>query len=152
NVLVLLPNSNSFHASYKEPLFELPQDLRNEDSVAEDDGKELSNQEERRLFYVAMTRACDSLTIYARQGKGKDSTPAGFLRDLLKERILTRWLRKRHARPFQTDMFAEASAVAESPTTQWRKIPPASDSSNRLSATAAQNSQLRPLRSQSQLE
>src|SRR5256886_11513247 len=72
HVFILRANSNSFPASYKEPLFELPQDLRNEDSVAEDDGKELSNQEERRLFYVAMTRACDSLTIYARQGKGKD--------------------------------------------------------------------------------
>src|SRR3989442_1402786 len=90
HVFILQANSNSFPASYKEPVFELPQHLRNEDSVAEDDGKELSNQEERRLFYVAMTRACDSLTIYARQGKGKDSTPAGFLRDLLKDRILTR--------------------------------------------------------------
>ena len=146
HVFILRANSNSFPASYKEPLFELPQDLRNEDSVAEDDGKELSNQEERRLFYVAMKRACDSLTIYARQGKGKDSTPAGFLRDLLKDRILTRWLRKRHARPFQTDMFAEASAVAESPTTQWLKIPPASDLSNRLSATAVQNYEMCPLR------
>src|SRR2546425_5834764 len=146
HVFILRANSNSFPASYKEPLFELPQDLRNEDSVAEDDGKELSNQEERRLFYVAMTRACDSLTIYARQGKGKDSTPAGFLRDLLKDRILTRWLRKRHARPFQTDMFAEASAVAESPTTQWLKLPPASDLSSRLSATGVQNYEMCPLR------
>jgi ATP-dependent DNA helicase UvrD/PcrA len=146
HVFILRANSNSFPASYKEPLFELPQDLRNEDSVAEDDGKELSNQEERRLFYVAMTRACDSLTIYARQGKGKDSTPAGFLRDLLKDPILTRWLRKRHARPFQTDMFAEASAVTESPTTQWLKLSPASHLSSRLSATAVQSYEMCPLR------
>src|SRR5438128_10977448 len=43
-------------------------------------------------------------------------------------------------------MFAEASAVAESPTTQWLKIPPASDLSNRLSATAVQNYEMCPLR------
>jgi ATP-dependent DNA helicase UvrD/PcrA len=146
HVFILRANSNSFPASYKEPLFELPQDLRNEDSVTEDDGKESSNQEERRLFYVAMTRACDSLTIYARQGKGKDSTPAGFLRDLLKDHILTRWLSKRHARPFQTDMFAEASAVTESPTTQWLKLSPASHLSSRLSATAVQSYEMCPLR------
>jgi DNA helicase II / ATP-dependent DNA helicase PcrA len=146
HVFILRANSNSFPASYKEPLFELPQDLRNQDSVAEDNGKELSNQEERRLFYVAMTRACDSVTIYARQGKGKDSTPAGFLRDLLKDRTLTCWLRKRHARPFQTDMFAEASAVAESPTTQWLNLRPASDLSSRLSASAVQNYEMCPLR------
>jgi len=146
HVFILRATPPSFPASYKEPLFGLARDLRNPDSLAEDDGKELFSQEERRLFYVAMTRARDSLTIYARQGKGTDSTPAGFLRDLLKDRSLTPWLRKRHARPFQTDMFAEASAVAESPTTQWLKIPPASDLSNRLSATAVQNYEMCPLR------
>jgi superfamily I DNA/RNA helicase/RecB family exonuclease len=146
HVFILRATPPSFPASYKEPLFGLPRDLRNPDSLAEDDGKELFSHEERRLFYVAMTRARDSLIIYARQGKGKDSTPAGFLRDLLKDRILTRWLRKRHARPFQTDMFAESSAVAESPTTQWLKLPPASDLSNRLSATAVQSYEMCPLR------
>jgi superfamily I DNA/RNA helicase/RecB family exonuclease len=146
HVFILRATPPSFPASYKEPLFGLARDLRNPDSLAEDDGKELFSQEERRLFYVAMTRARDSLTIYARQGKGTDSTPAGFLRDLLKDRSLTPWLRKRHARLFQTDMFAEASAVAESPTTQWLKIPPASDLSNRLSATAVQNYEMCPLR------
>ena len=146
HVFILRATPPSFPASYKEALFGLPRDLRNPDSLAEDDGKELFSQEERRLFYVAMTRARDSLTIYARQGEGTDSTPAGFLRDLLKDRSLTPWLRKRHARPFQTDMFAEASAAAESPTTQWLKLPPASDLSSRLSATAVQNYEMCPLR------
>jgi ATP-dependent DNA helicase UvrD/PcrA len=147
HVFILRANSSSFPASYKEPLFELPRELRNRDSLAEDDEKELFNQEERRLFYVAMTRARDSLTIYARQGKGTDSTPPGFLRDLLKDRGLTRCLRRRHARPFQTDMFAEApAALAESPSAQWLKLPPSSDLSNRLSATAVQSYEMCPLR------
>jgi len=68
------------------------------------------------------------------------------LRNLLKDHILTRWLRKRHARPFQTDMFAEASAVTESPTTQWLKLSPASHLSSRLSATAVQSYEMCPLR------
>jgi len=147
HVFILRANSNSFPTSYKEPLFELPRELRDRDSLAEEDEKELFNQEERRLFYVAMTRARDSLTIYARQGKGTDSTPPGFLRDLLKDRALTRWLRRRHARPFQTDMFAEApAALAESPSAQWLNLPPSSDLSNRLSATAVQSYEMCPLR------
>ena len=147
HVFILRANSNSFPSSYKEPLFELPRELRNQDSLATDDEKELFNQEERRLFYVAMTRARDSLTIYARQGKGADQTPPGFMRDLLKDPELSRWLRKRHARAFQTDMFAEAPAeLAESPSAQWLSLPPASDLSSRLSATAVQSYEMCPLR------
>src|SRR5947207_14382971 len=81
HVFILRANSNSFPASYKQPLFELPQDLRNEDSVAEDDGKELYNQEERRLFYVAMTRECDSLTIFVLQCDRNESTLPVFYCD-----------------------------------------------------------------------
>jgi DNA helicase-2/ATP-dependent DNA helicase PcrA len=147
HVFILRANSNSFPASYKEPLFELPRELRNQDSLATDGEKELFNQEERRLFYVAITRARDSLAIYARQGKGTDQTPPGFMRELLKDRGLTRWLRKRQARAFQTDMFAEApAALAASPSTQWLSLPPTSDLSSRLSATAVQSYEMCPLR------
>ena len=38
-----------------------PQDLRDPDSVGEGDDKTLHKEEERRLFYVAMTRAKDHL-------------------------------------------------------------------------------------------
>ena len=42
-----------------------------------------TSQEERRLFYVAMTRARDSLHIYAKQGTGKiNKNPAGYMREL----------------------------------------------------------------------
>ena len=54
---------------------EFPRELHDPGSIAQDDDKELCQQEERRLFYVAMTRARDSLTIYAKQGTGQRSQP-----------------------------------------------------------------------------
>jgi len=49
-----------------------------------DDPKEAHKLEERRLFYVAMTRAEDMLCICAQKGKGKsDSTPSGDVRKLI---------------------------------------------------------------------
>ena len=46
--------------------------------------KEGEAEEERRLFYVAMTRAKEELTIcYAKQKNGKDTTPSRFVRELL---------------------------------------------------------------------
>ena len=63
------------------------------------------------MFYVAMTRARDSLTIYAKQGTGKkDPTPNGFLRDLLKDPSLKPWFRQRHALEFQADTVCRGRA------------------------------------------
>jgi DNA helicase-2/ATP-dependent DNA helicase PcrA len=147
HVFILRANSNSFPSSYKEALVEFPSDLRDPDSVAQAEGKELHDEEERRLFYVAMTRARDTLAIYARPGKGKEAAPAGFLRDLVKDRSLSRWFRTRLGRPFQTDLFAEAApAVAlSSRTSEWLKLPPSSDLSARLSATAVETYERCPL-------
>jgi DNA helicase-2/ATP-dependent DNA helicase PcrA len=93
-----------------------------------------------------MTRARDSLTIYARQGRGKDLTPDGFLRDLLKDPGLRASLRQRHALEFQTDLFAEAApALPGSPVTEWLKLPPALDLGSRLSASALQTYEICPL-------
>ncbi len=146
HVFILRANSNSFPSSYKEPLVEFPSELRDPDSVAQGEGKVLHDQEERRLFYVAMTRARDSLTIYARQGRGKDTTPAGYLRDLLKDSSLSRWLRPRNARAFQTDMFGGASTVSSaSRTSEWISLPPVLNLNARLSATAVASYDLCPL-------
>ena len=65
-----------FPCSYRETLVEFPRELRDPDSAAAGDDKTLNDQEERRLFYVAMTRAKDSLHIYGKQGIGRDKTPA----------------------------------------------------------------------------
>ena len=147
HVFILRANSGSFPLNYQEALIELPRELYDPDSIAQGDDKELCQQEERRLFYVAMTRARDSLTIYAKKGTGKkDPTPAGFLRDLLKDTSLRRWLVQAPPRGFQTDMFAEAAAPATmTRTNQWLALPPAASLHSRLSASAVQTYETCPL-------
>jgi DNA helicase II / ATP-dependent DNA helicase PcrA len=146
HAFIIRANSNSFPSSYKEPLVDFPRELQGAGSIPLFDDKEISRQEERRLFYVAMTRARDSLTIYARQGRGKDPTPDGFLRDLLKDASLKPWLRQRHALEFQTDLFAEAAAALPgSPVSEWLKLPPAFDLAAKLSASALQTYEICPL-------
>jgi len=146
HVFVIRATSNSFPSAYKEPLVDLPQDLRDPNSLGEGDGKMLHEQEERRLFYVAMTRSRDSLTLYGKQGIGKDKTPPGLTRELLKDPTLKRWLTQRAAREFQTDLFASAAPGADftSRTAEWLSLPPAFPL-NRLSATAVESYGICPL-------
>ena len=147
HVFILRASSPSFPSPYKEPLLEFPRELHDPGSIAQDDDKELCKQEERRLFYVAMTRARDSLTIYAKQGSGKDPSPPGFLRDLLKDSsLLGRWLVPGQPRGFQTDMFAEAAGLpGMTRASEWLNLPPASDLSAKLSASAVQTYETCPL-------
>ena len=146
HVFIIRATSNSFPATYREPLVEFPQDLRDADSMAEGDGRALHDQEERRLFYVAMTRARDSLTLYGKQGIGKDKTPPGLTRELLKHPGLRAWLVQRAAREFQTDLFGHAAPPPTfvSRTAEWLALPPAFPL-NRLSATAVESYEVCPL-------
>jgi DNA helicase-2/ATP-dependent DNA helicase PcrA len=146
HVFVLRATSGSFPSGYKESLVEFPQELRDADSVGEGDGKTLHEQEERRLFYVAMTRARDSLTLYGKQGLGKDKTPPGMLRELLKNPALRPSFMQRAARAFQTDMFGSEAPTGPlaSRTAQWIGLPPASPL-NRLSATSIERYDICPL-------
>jgi DNA helicase II / ATP-dependent DNA helicase PcrA len=146
HVFILRANSASFPSSYKEPLVEFPSQLRDSESVGRNEGKALHEEEERRLFYVAMTRARDTLSIYARQGKGKDATPAGFLRDLLKNAKLGPWLRSRQAKAFQPDLFGPAHVPdVLSRTSQWLSVQGASHANVKLSATAVESYERCPL-------
>jgi DNA helicase-2/ATP-dependent DNA helicase PcrA len=146
HVFVLRVNSGSFPSSYKESLVEFPRALRDSESCVEEDDHTLHKQEERRLFYVAMTRAMDSLTIYAKSGKGKnDTTPAGFLRDPLKDPTLVPYLHQRLGIGFQTDIFGAASSSVPTRTAEWLAMPPAVDLSARLSASALQRYETCPL-------
>ena len=146
HVFILRANSGSFPSSYREPLAEFPRELRDPDSVGLCDDKTLHQQEERRLFYVGMTRARDFLAIYARKGKGQDTTPPGFLRDLLKDKSLNPWLLARNARGLQVDLFGQAHAPAPpSRTSEWVCIPPAAPLNLRLSASAIDSYETCPL-------
>jgi DNA helicase-2/ATP-dependent DNA helicase PcrA len=82
-VFVLRASHPWFPPNYREDLVEFPNELRDRDTRF-DDPKEAHKLEERRLFYVAMTRAEDMLCICAQKGKGKsDSTPSGDVRKLI---------------------------------------------------------------------
>ena len=141
HVFILRANSGSFPANYKETLVAFPRELRDADSITEADDKTLHDQEERRLFYVGMTRARDSLNIYAREGTGKiDKTPAGYMRELIANKSLHRWLTAIPAHGTQTtlDIFAETSVAypAESQTNVWFELPVLDGLHTRLSASA----------------
>jgi DNA helicase-2/ATP-dependent DNA helicase PcrA len=146
HVFIIRAMSGSFPATYRETLVEFPQDLRDADSMAEGDGRTLHEQEERRLFYVAMTRARDSLALYGKQGTGKDKTPPGLTRELLKHAGLRPWLIHRAPREFQTDLFGQAAPPPAfvSRTAEWLAMPPAFPL-NRLSATAVESYEVCPL-------
>jgi DNA helicase-2/ATP-dependent DNA helicase PcrA len=145
HVFILRAVSNSFPSAYHEPLIEIPAELRHSSLVGNWDEKEVHKQEERRLFYVAMTRARDTLTIYGPFGKGKtDKSPPGYLRELIKHRELKYWLRERICREFQTDIFGAAQARL-SRVGEWIEMPPASDLAATLSASSIQRYEICPL-------
>jgi DNA helicase-2/ATP-dependent DNA helicase PcrA len=141
HVFILRANSGSFPCYFRETLVAFPRELRDPDSQTHADDKTLHNEEERRLFYVAMTRARDTLHIYAREGAGKtDKTPAGYVRDMINNSALGRWFRAIPAVGAQAtlDMSAAASPLfpAESQTNLWFDLPVLEGLQKRLSASA----------------
>jgi DNA helicase II / ATP-dependent DNA helicase PcrA len=144
HVFILRVVKGSFPNYYREPLIEIPAELRNS-GLADADEKVVCEQEERRLFYVAMTRARDTLNIYGQFGRGQtDKTPPGFLREMLKNRELRGWLTQRTCREFQTDIFA-AAQTPSSRLEEWVALPPATDLSGSLSASSIQHYETCPL-------
>jgi len=83
-VFVMHVGTGSFPNNYREELVEFPGALRHKDTIDSDDPKVVNEQEERRLFYVAITRAEDQLILSGKKGRGKkDVTPSGYLRGLV---------------------------------------------------------------------
>ena len=150
HVFILRATSGSFPLGYREKLVELPRELRDPDSAAGGDDKTLHDQEERRLFYVAMTRAKDSLHIYGKQGLGRDKTPAGFMRELIGNLALQPWLRSRAALPSQPELIEIAAAADTaypegSRLAAWLELPAIEGLDARLSATAVETYETCPL-------
>ena len=150
HVSVIRVTSGSFAAQYKPSLVEFPQELRDPQSVAPGESKELHDEEERRLFYVAMTRAQDTLTLYGPPGRGKkDPTPPGYLRELLTGKSVTRWRRARDPQPLQIDLLGAEdlgfAAVSPSPVSAWigLELPPPPQRG--LSASAIESYERCPL-------
>ncbi len=142
HVWLLRVTSGAFPIYFKEGLFEFPPALRS--SIAAGDSKEMHDQEERRLFYVAITRARDRLSIGSRPGKGrKDPTPPGFLRPLIGDRYLKSALSTR-----QANGGGPAKLPLEpSPVGQWMLLPPAFPAAEMaLSANAVQSYSTCPMK------
>jgi DNA helicase-2/ATP-dependent DNA helicase PcrA len=149
HVFILRANSGSFPLSYRETLVEFPNDLRDPDSAGEGEPKTLHNQDERRLFYVAMTRARDTLHIYGKQGSGKkDPTPAGPIRELLLENSVRGALVSRATMGAPVDLFAEESLGYPEPSrlANWLNLPATQGLQLQLSASAVDTYERCPLR------
>jgi DNA helicase-2/ATP-dependent DNA helicase PcrA len=141
HVWLLRVTSGAFPTGYKETLFEFPPALRS--SIAAGEGKDVHDQEERRLFYVAITRARDRLSMGSRPGRGKDKTPAGFLRPLIADRSLKGVLKVRDG----SDAGSARVTAEISPIAQWMLLPPAFSTQDMvLSANAVQSYSTCPLK------
>ena len=147
-VFVLRVVSQTFPGGYKESLVEFPQELRSKDTAPEDVPKLLYEQEERRLFYVAMTRAMDDLYICGEFGRGRDKTPPGYMRDLLNKRNTSLRGAIECMQLSQAALIGKMHAAAETlpVISQWVQLPPRGDARlTELSASAIAQYQRCPL-------
>ena len=144
HVFVVRANHNSFPANYREKLFAMPPAMRDPRCLAQGDSSELHRQEERRLFYVAMTRARQSLTIYARPGKGRNPRPAAFVRELMDARVPPPGWRLRDP---QLRIAAQAAVIGASGLGGWMLLPPSPRAlAGPLSASAIEMYEACPLK------
>jgi DNA helicase II / ATP-dependent DNA helicase PcrA len=144
HVFVVRANNNSFPTNYREKLFAMPAAMRDPRCLAKSDSADLHREEERRLFYVAMTRARDSLTIYAKPGKGKNPRPTAFVRDLMHAHVPpTGW----RVRPPELRIAAQAALGGATGLGGWMLLPPSQRAlTGPLSASAIEMYETCPLK------
>ena len=153
HVAIIRGSSVSFPTAYHEPLIAFPKELRRAATSAPgavNDDKTLHEEEERRLFYVAMTRAKDTLAIYAHQGQSKkDPKPTKFLREFMVHPAYKKFWSTRPAAAVQDTLFAEEEqriAVQQSTVAAWLLMPPSASFVTGLSASAIEIYEECPLR------
>jgi DNA helicase II / ATP-dependent DNA helicase PcrA len=149
-VFVVRTGSPAFPSGYKESLVEFPRQLRNRDA-AETDPKTLHDQEERRLYYVAMTRAMDELYLCGKAGSERKQPvpPKGYMRDLVAHAnaVLRGAIAWRLLPP--EAYIAEIHAAAAAPeltVSQWTRLAPRQDGPLELSASSLQDYETCPLK------
>ncbi len=149
HVAIIRGSSTSFPLAYREPLVAFPPELRKSDASSHDD-KTLHEEEERRLFYVAMTRAKDTLAIYANQGRGrKDPKPTQFLREFMIHPDYKKFWTTHPAAAVQDILFAEEEqriALQRSNVAAWLLLDPPTNFVTGLSASAIEIYEECPLR------
>jgi DNA helicase-2/ATP-dependent DNA helicase PcrA len=149
HVFVLRMNASSFPTSFRARLFEFPDALR-KSVIAQGDNRVVHNEEERRLFYVAMTRARESLVICTRPGKNKRARPVSFVGDLLDDADSAPYRREvRVPPPHPAEATVELAAAAQPAIGLhgWMLSPPSVRmGSISLSATAVEMYEKCPLK------
>jgi len=151
HVAIIRGSSVSFPTAYHEPLIAFPPELRRTNaSTHPTDDKALHEEEERRLFYVAMTRAKDTLAIYAHQGQSKkDPKPTKFLRDFMIHPAYKSFWSTRSAAAVQDTLFAEEEekiALQQSTVAAWLLMDPSANFTTGLSASSIEIYEMCPLR------
>jgi RecB family exonuclease len=148
-VFVLRVVSQSFPHNYTEPLVEFPQQLRSKDNAAESPPKVLHEEEERRLFYVAMTRAKDELYLCGKISRAKnDPAPPKYLRELVKagKSALEGAIECRQLPPSDIVPTLHAAAEPQPLISQWVQLPARCDAPlGELSASAIEQYERCPL-------
>jgi RecB family exonuclease len=147
--LVVRAVSQSFPSGYKESLVEFPAQLRSRQAAAESDPKTRHEQEERRLFYVAMTRAMDELYLCGKAGrdKGQPAAPKTYMRELVSGGR-TSLHGAIECRMLQPEVVPQTHASAEPALTvsEWTKLSPRDDARLlELSASSLQSYENCPL-------
>ena len=110
HVFILRLTRGAFPIYAKKPLLEFPDDLMKEARPRGD----FHIQEERRLFYVALTRARERLTLTA-VVDNKRNKPSTFLDDIIENAALTRRDIERLAPPPESDAKEISAGAEESP-------------------------------------
>ncbi len=154
HVAIIRGSSVSFPTAYHEPLIAFPAELRTSRASFSDghaiDDKTLHEEEERRLFYVAMTRAKDTLAIYAHQGQSKkDPKPTKFLREFMVSPAHRKFWSTHSAAAVQETLFAEEEqriALEQSNVAGWLMMPPSAAVASGLSASSIEMYEKCPLR------
>ncbi len=108
HVFILRLTRGAFPIYAKKPVLEFPDDLMKEARPVGD----FHVQEERRLFYVALTRARERLTLTA-VVDNKRNKPSIFLDDIIETAALARRDIERLAPPVASDAPEPASEVAD---------------------------------------
>ena len=148
-VFILNVVSNYLPAKYKESLVGFPPELRSRSAAQDADPKTQHEHEERRLFYVAMTRAMDHLYLCGKAGssKGEPIAPSKYMRELVNARAALRGAIECSILP-QDEIIRRLHAAADPvlAVSQWTQVPARSNRGTLdLSASAIQKYEECPL-------